>query len=115
LKHYGKNAKVYFDVYDGACEKCCELYLEEPYIPMQSIPKIFTLDDIIRNGNNIGRKKEDWLPTISPTHPYCRCTINHKSDKREWDDSTKDFTKVKKYEPKNKKLQGVKLNIAIKK
>lgn len=45
----------------------------------------------------------------------CRCTVNHKDPNTEWDKDTLSFTKVKKYVPKNKKLQGVKLNIKIKK
>lgn len=70
LREYGKDAEVWFDVYEGACEKCKELYLTDPNDD-NSEPIVFKLEDIIANGNNIGRKKADWLPTISPTHPYC--------------------------------------------
>lgn len=115
LKNYGKNAEVWFDVYENACEKCAELYLEEPHEVGVSKPKVFKLDEIINNGNNIGRKKDDWLPTISPTHPYCRCTINYKKPNTEWSDETRSFSKLKKYVPKNKKLQGIKLNIKVSK
>lgn len=45
----------------------------------------------------------------------CRCTLRYKEPNREWDRSTHSFSKVKKYVPKNKKLQGVKLNIKISK
>lgn len=45
----------------------------------------------------------------------CRCSINAKDPNTEWDSSTKAFTKVKKYQPKNKKLQGIKLNIKVSK
>lgn len=45
----------------------------------------------------------------------CRCTINYKDPNTEWDKDTLSFTKIKKYVPKNKKLQGVKLNIKVKK
>jgi len=115
LKKYGKDAEVYFDVYENACDKCAELYLEPPHDIGVSEPKVFKLKDIIANGNNIGRKKDDWLPTISPTHPYCRCTINYKKPNADWDSETRSFTKLKKYVPKNKKLQGVKLNIKVSK
>jgi hypothetical protein len=45
----------------------------------------------------------------------CRCILNVKDPNTEWDSSTKAFTKVKKYQPKNKKLQGIKLNIKVSK
>lgn len=45
----------------------------------------------------------------------CRCILNAKDPNTEWDSSTKAFTKVKKYQPKNKKLQGIKLNIKVSK
>nr|DAJ27909.1 MAG TPA: Hint [Caudoviricetes sp.] len=77
LKNHGADAKVYFDVYIGACDRCKELYLTDPD-DVNSEPIIFKLKDLIANGNNIGRKAADWLPTIAPTHPYC---FNSKSTK----------------------------------
>lgn len=111
LKTYGKNAEVYFDVYEGACQECKELYLEDPS-DLNSKPKVFKLVDIMANGSNIGRKKDQWLPTISPTHPYCRCTINFKDPKYDWDEELRSFSKVKQ-QPLNPKLQGVKLDIKV--
>lgn len=70
LKNNGADAEVYFDVFPKACKKCKELYLEDPD-DENSSPKIFKLKDLIANGNNIGRKQADWLPTIGPIHPYC--------------------------------------------
>lgn len=113
LKNYGADAEVYFDVYPGACKKCKELYLVDPKDD-NSEPIVFKLKDLIANGNNIGRKIADWLPTISPTHPYCRCTINRKPANREWDPDTRAFTKVVKKVSKNPKLANVKLNIKVK-
>ena len=112
LKTYGSNAEVYFDVYPGACKRCKELYLTDPDDD-NSEPIVFKLSTIIANGNNIGRKSKDWKPTISPTHPYCRCTINYKKPGLGWDASLRAFTKVTKIQPKNPKLQGVKLNIKV--
>lgn len=114
LKNYGEDAKVYFDVYEGACLPCRKLYLEDP-TDINSRPIIYNLKDIIANGNNIGRKVDDWLPTISPTHPYCRCTINNYNEKYEWDEELRAFSKPKKYETKNTKLKNVKLNIKVEK
>ena len=106
LREHGKDAEVWFDVYDEACEKCRELYLTDPDDP-DSEPIVFKLEDIIANGNNIGRKKANWLPTISPTHPYCRCTINYKRPGYAWDASLHSFNIPTKITPKNKKLQGL--------
>lgn len=113
LKNYGQDAEVYFDVYKEACEWCKKLYLEDPSDPF-SKPIVFKVKDIIANGNNIGRSPKNWKPTVSPTHPYCRCTINHKDPGMDWDPTTRSFTKVKHYVSKNKKLQNVKLDIKVK-
>lgn len=112
LKTYGQNAEVYFDVYEGACEECRKLYLEDPD-DIKSKPKVFKLVDIIQNGSNINVKRQNWKPTISPTHPYCRCTINYKDPKYDWDETTRSFSKVKMNKPLHKKLQGVNLDIKV--
>lgn len=112
LKEHGEDAEIYFEVLHGACRHCRELYLTDPD-DEDSEPKVFKLKDIIANGNNIGRKTADWLPTLAPVHPYCRCTCRHKDPNTEWDSDTLAFTKIKKYKPKNKKLQGLKLNIKV--
>lgn len=111
-KKYGPDAEVYFDVYEGACEKCKELYLENPE-DLNSKPKVFKLADLIANGNNIGRKVADWLPTISPTHPYCRCTINFKRPGYDWDENLRAFVKPQKKKLKPE-LGNKKLNIKVK-
>lgn len=90
LKNIGEEAEVYFDVFPGACKRCKELYLEDPNDP-NSKPKVFKLKDIIANGNNIGRKVDEWLPTISPIHPYCRCIVNVKPKNMEWDSELRSF------------------------
>ena len=108
----GPNAEVYFDVYPGACQRCRELYLTDPDDP-NSEPKVFKLSEIRANGSNIGRKVAQWLPSIEPTHPYCRCTLEWKRPDRAWDPATRAFTKVIKKVSKNPKLQGVKYNIKI--
>lgn len=114
LKQHGPNAEVYFDVYAGACVHCSELYLTDPDDP-ESIPIVFPLKEIIANGNNIGRKVADWKPTISPTHPYCRCTINYKDPNFDWDAEMHAFVKPKKKVSSNPKLKGIKLNIKVSK
>lgn len=114
LKQYGSDAEVYFDVFPEACNHCKELYLIDPENP-DSEPIVFKLKDIIANGNNIGRKTADWLPTISPIHPYCRCIINHKKPGFDWDNELRAFVKPVKKNVVNPKLKGVKLNIKVSK
>lgn len=112
LKEHGADTEIYFEVLHGACRHCRELYLTDPD-DEDSEPKIFKLKDIVENGNNIGRKAADWLPTLAPIHPYCRCTCRWKDPNTEWDAETLSFSKIKKYKPKNKKLHGLKLNIKV--
>lgn len=114
LKNYGADAEVYFDVYPGACKHCRELLLTDPEDD-NSEPIVFKLKDIIANGNNIGRKVKEWLPTISPIHPYCRCTLNHKKPGFAWNPELRAFTIPIKKVSKNPKLKGVKLNIKVSK
>lgn len=114
LKENGSDAEIYFDVYPGACIHCKELYLSNPD-DENSKPNIFKLKDVIANGNNIGRKAKDWLPTISPVHPYCRCTVNHKKENFDWNEELRAYTIPVKKVSNNPKLKGVKLNIKISK
>jgi len=111
-REHGEDAEVYFDILKGACKHCRELYLKDPD-DENSEPIVFKLKDVLENGNNIGRKVADWLPTVSPIHPYCRCNIRFKDPNMEWDEETLSFTKPRVYKPKNKKLQGVKLDIKV--
>lgn len=92
LTQEGDNAEIYFDVYEGACENCIRIYLTGK---IGSEPRIFKLKDVIANGNNIGRKAKDWKATIDPTHPWCRCTINHKKENTKWDKKKRAFILVR--------------------
>ena len=69
---HGAKAEAYKIVFDQACETCVTLYLTDG---MGSQPKVFTIDELIANGSNIGRKKNDWKPVIGATHPWCRCQL----------------------------------------
>jgi len=68
----GKDPLVYKDVYPGACKHCTKHYLTGG---VGSIPKIFKLSELKDNGTNVGKKVNEWLPTIPPIHPWCRCTL----------------------------------------
>lgn len=65
----GSNTLIYFDVYPGACRHCIRLYLTAG---IGSEPKLFTAEELIGNGTNIGRRVADWKPTIiTAVHPFC--------------------------------------------
>lgn len=53
-----------------ACKRCNDLYLDE-----NNHPKIFRLSVLEANGTNVGRKQADWLPTVGPIHPNCKCVM----------------------------------------
>lgn len=88
IKQYGDECNVFFSVYNGACEHCQRIYLTNG---IGSEPKIFKLKDVIANGSNIGRKVVDWLPSISPLHPWCRCTLHVVPENGVWDKDKKQF------------------------
>ena len=112
LREYGNDSEVFKDVYLGACEHCKKLYLEFPDDP-DSKPIVFKITELFANGNNIGVKTADWKPVIGPTHPYCRCTLNHKRKGWKWNTKTRNFDIPPIYKPTNKKLKNVKLDIDI--
>lgn len=65
----GEDTLIYFDVFPGSCRHCIRLYLTGG---VGSEPKLFTIKELMRNGTNIGRKVNDWKPTIiTSTHPFC--------------------------------------------
>jgi len=88
-KKYGLEVEVYKNVFEGACRHCIRLYLTNG---IGSEPRVFKLRELIANGSNVGRKVDDWLPTIDATHPYCRCLLMHKFLGQIWD-KTKGFFK----------------------
>lgn len=73
-RRYGGNdkAQVWFLVQPEACKYCVKAYLTNGE---GSEPKIFTIRELQNNGNNIGKKVNDWLPTMSALHVNCRCTL----------------------------------------
>ena len=65
----GPNTLIYFDVFSGSCRHCIRLYLTAG---IGSEPKLFTAEELIGNGTNIGRRVADWKPTIiTAVHPFC--------------------------------------------
>ncbi len=52
-----------------ACKHCKRLYLEKDGIT----PKLFKLSEWLANGNNVGKKVDEYKPTLSVVHPHCQC------------------------------------------
>ena len=100
LKLDGKETLVYKIPHQEACKYCHKLF-----VSYSGQPKIYTLEQLISNGTNIGRKPQDWKATIGPIHPHCRCTLkqvpegmkyNPKTGKFDLKDSTFKSSKKKK-------------------
>jgi hypothetical protein len=67
VRVYGDDASVARVPHPTACEFCAAMFLSG------GRPRIFTVDELIDNGTNVGKRSADWLPTIWPVHPNCRC------------------------------------------
>lgn len=95
---YGEDAKVYKNVYPGACTHCIKAYLTAG---IGSEPIIFKLSELKKNGTNIGRKVDEYKPVIGSTHPHCRCTLMNYDPVYDWNLKTRSFDIPK---PKAKEL-----------
>ena len=87
-RRQGEDARVYKEVFPLACRYCQKLYLTNG---VGSQPRLFTLAELEANGNNIGRKPEDYLPTIDPIHCWCRCILKFLPKGMNWDTEAKKF------------------------
>lgn len=83
-----REGTFYKHVYGGACKHCIKLFLTNG---VGSEPKLFSYQTLLENGTNIGRKVNDWKPTIGPIHPFCRCSLERKRVEDEWDKEKKQF------------------------
>jgi hypothetical protein len=68
IEFYGSETQIARLTETGACEHCLRLFRGP-----DGKPKVFPVDELIANGTNVGKKKRDYLPTIWPVHPRCRC------------------------------------------
>lgn len=104
----GEKMLVYKEVFPLACKYCQKLYTVNG---VGSKPILFTIEELERNGNNIGRKPEEWIPTISPIHPFCRCILQQYIQGSEWD--VKQGRWVMKKPKQKVDRQGAKWKITI--
>lgn len=84
LDDYGPDAKVYKQTFPGVCKHC-----EKNYGTPGEEPIIYEIQDLIANGNNIGRK--DQLPVVGPAHPWARSILHVVPPNSVWDNNKKDF------------------------
>lgn len=74
LSKQGADTEVYVKPAWNACSKCKQLYLERDGVT----PRVFTLAELMANGNNYGRKQADWVACVPTLHPNCQCVMNVK-------------------------------------
>ena len=81
LKDTDPDEKVFYkEVYPGACRHCIRLYCSQG---IGSEPLMYSYNELLENGTNIGRRADDWKAVLGAAHPYCRCDLRkkqHKSD-----------------------------------
>lgn len=65
----------------NACEHCKRVFLDA-----DGKPRIFTAEELIENGTNVGLQPPDWKPTIWPVHPNCECDTQEVPDGFGFDD-----------------------------
>lgn len=111
-----KNKTIYirrhgFGLWVGNCKFCIKFYTTNG---IGSKPRIFKLADLMANGTNIGRRQKDWLPTVGPVHPFCRCVLNYLPDDYVWSDERQRF-EMKPYKRKIERRSKVTITVGDKK
>jgi len=108
FKRKEEDPQVYKRVFSGACKHCVRLYLTNG---VGSQPVVFKLSDLEANGNNIGRKVDEWLPVLGSSHPFCRCMLVHIKRGSKWNEEKQDF--IRTFE--DEKPLGIRIEINGKK
>ncbi len=44
-------------------------------------PRLYKLSELIANGTNVGKPRNQWLAVVGGTHPNCRCQLKAASEK----------------------------------
>lgn len=63
-----EKTRIYRRPNPDACKHCKKLYTTDGVTP-----RIFTVEEILKNGSNVGRKASEWQPVMGATHPHCQC------------------------------------------
>lgn len=64
-----------------ACKHCLKLHMKD------GKPIVYTLDYLVSNGTNKGKKVSEWLPVAESVHPNCACTLHVIPDGYDFDDN----------------------------
>lgn len=84
---------LYKQVYPGACKHCIRLFLTNG---IGSEPKLFSYNELLANGTNVGKRVADWKPVLGTIHPFCRCDLRRKIGKNDvWDEKSGMFVPPK--------------------
>lgn len=102
-KYGAENVKFFKHVYPLACKYCIAAYLTNG---MGSEPRLFTMQQLLNNGTNIGLKAKDWKPVLGSTHNFCRCDLDYISTMEEWDSENKEFKLKEKYSKEAREIKG---------
>jgi len=65
-----EDVKVIKITWPGACKYCIREYMN-----FDGTPKVFTMKQLLDNGNDLYRRPEDYKPVIGCLHFNCRCTL----------------------------------------
>lgn len=87
-------ARVFKTVYNLACRHCIKLQLKNG---LGSEPIVLPLKTVMANGDNIGKKVEDWKFIVGSTHPWCRCDMKMIPKGYVWNETTKRFELPKNF------------------
>lgn len=67
----GNQTLVFRRPSDDACKHCKDKFLDSSGKPI-----VFTLEYLINNGTNVGKKTSEWLPIVGCLHPNCVCPLS---------------------------------------
>lgn len=81
VSQQGMDTRVFKRPAPNACAHCKKHYLEKD----GKTPKVFTVSELLANGNNYGKKVADWKPTLGIMHPHCICPLSVLPDGWEFD------------------------------
>ena len=68
IQMYGAEAKIARVPESGACKHCIRLFLDN-----EGGINVFSIQGLLSNGTNVGKRGAQWLATAWPVHPNCRC------------------------------------------
>ncbi|NBT57447.1 hypothetical protein EBT16_01565 [bacterium] len=67
-RDFGAAAQVARVPEPGACADCKRLFLDE-----DGLPKVWTVTELVANGTNVGKPRDEWQATLYGVHPNCLC------------------------------------------